>query len=415
MRIFNPVGAALVAMVLVGCEGDARPFEEAVEVRTENLTSISVVPPAISVDKLVMNIGESVQFGVQGTTVSGPTLTLDASDRNWQVTNESAASINDSGRLVAKADGEVGVFLSIGGLVAEAYNLTVSDQPLTGIREIIGEPIIERCLPSDYQATGEFLDGTIRDLIGVNWTLTPAGTDIARTLNNPDTTVSVTGLNTGSVTLTAELDGFSTPLSLEISNSLVSLEISPTSGSVDVGDVASFAAFGTYIEADTDADGTALQREENITDSVDWKIESGTTYASVSNTEGERGELTGLASGSATLSANCGNLPSPRIVVIVSDNSDSDSDGLSFLRDEVTLLVGNFTTLSVSTGSSYSSANVLDNEDLTWEFTADNTSNPAINLNDAGRIQALAVGGATVTVTDDDGASASIRVEVTSN
>ena len=187
MRIFNPVGAALVAMVLVGCEGDARPFEEAVEVRTENLTSISVVPPAISVDKLVMNIGESVQFGVQGTTVSGPTLTLDASDRNWQVTDESAASINDSGRLVAKADGEVGVFLSIGGLVAEAYNLTVSDQPLTGIREIIGEPIIERCLPSDYQATGEFLDGTIRDLIGVNWTLTPAGTDIARTLNNPDT------------------------------------------------------------------------------------------------------------------------------------------------------------------------------------------------------------------------------------
>ncbi len=38
MRIFNYVSAVLVAMVLVGCDGDARPFEEAVEVRTENLT-----------------------------------------------------------------------------------------------------------------------------------------------------------------------------------------------------------------------------------------------------------------------------------------------------------------------------------------------------------------------------------------
>ncbi len=114
------------------------------------------------------------------------------------------------------------------------------------MREIVGEPIIERCLPADYQATGEFLDGTIRDLTGVNWTLAAADADNARMQNNPDTTVSVTGLNTGAVTLTAELNGFSTSLPIEISDSLMSLEISPTSGSVDVGDVASFAAFGKY-------------------------------------------------------------------------------------------------------------------------------------------------------------------------
>lgn len=423
MRIFNPVGAALVALVLVGCEGDARPFEEAVEVRTENLTSIAVVPPAITVERLVMNIGESVQFGVQGTTVAGPTLTLDASDRNWQVTNESAASINDDGLLVAKADGEVGVFLSIGGLVAEAYNLTVSDQPLTGIREIIGEPVVERCLPSDYQATGEYLDGSIRDLIGVNWTLSPTDTEIARALNNPDTTVTVTGLNTGAVTLTAELDGFSAPLSIEVSNSLLSLEISPTSGSVEVDDVATFAAFGTYVEADTDADGNTLQREENVTESVDWKIESGTTYASVSNIVGERGEVTGLEAGTATLSANCGNLPSSRISVVVSDSSDADSDGLSFLQGDSESLVagGSSILLRVSTGSVFDAENELEQDDLTWVLSLDDTSDPAISLQDedsgtnAGLITPLAVGSATVRVTDEDGSTASIRIEVTLN
>ena len=105
MRISNYVIATLVAMVLVGCDGEARPFEEAVEVRTENLTSIAVVPPAISLDELIMNFGETAQFGVQGTSVIGQTVALSGSDRDWQVTDESVASINDEGQLVAMANG----------------------------------------------------------------------------------------------------------------------------------------------------------------------------------------------------------------------------------------------------------------------------------------------------------------------
>ncbi len=414
MRIFSYVSAALVAMLLVGCDGDARPFEEAVEVRSQNLSSIAVVPPAISVPGLVMNIGETAQFGVQATSVIGQTVPLESSDRDWQVTDESVASINDDGKLVAIANGDVGVFISIGGLVSETYGLKVSDSVLTNVQTIVGESSIERCLPGDYQATGLYEDGTERDLAAVSWALATADADNARLLNNPDTTVTVTGLNPTVVTLTAAISGFSLSLPITISNTLTAIEISPTSGSVDVDDVASFAAFGKYVEADAEA--TALPREENVTASVDWKIDSGSTYASVSNSEDARGQVTGLSSGSATLSANCGNLASSPIVVIVNDRFDN---GLSFLRDSVTMVVGNFTTLSVSTGSSYSSANSLDNDDLTWELSTDSTSSPAISLVDdgtnAGRIQALAVGGATITVTDDDGASASIRVEVTSN
>ena len=418
MRISNYVIATLVAMVLVGCDGEARPFEEAVEVRTENLTSIAVVPPAISLDELIMNFGETAQFGVQGTSVIGQTVALSGSDRDWQVTDESVASINDEGQLVAMANGNVGVFISIGGLVSETYDLRVSDATLTDVQEIVGEPIIERCLPGDYQATGLYDDGTVRDLVGVNWTLAAADADNARLQNNPDTTVTVTGLNSGAVTLTAALSGFSTPLSIEISDSLTALEISPGSGSVEVDEVTTFAAFGKF--ADTASDATALPRTENVTASVDWKIASGSSYASVANSADSRGEVTGLASGSATLVASCGNLAALPIVVTISDSSDV-SDELSFSRSSpIELAPGSVITLSVSTGSIYNSENSLDNDDLTWDFSPDDSANPAISLDDdgvnAGQISALNAGeSGTITVTDDDGASGSIRVEVTSN
>lgn len=423
MKIFNLVSAVLLALVLGGCDGDARPFEEAVEVRTENLNSIAVVPPALSVDKLVMNIGESAQFGVQATSVMGQTVALSASDRFWQVTDDSRATIDADGRLVAKADGPVGVFISIGGLVSETYDLKVSDSTLVSIQNIVGEPIIERCLPEDYQATGLYEDTSIRDLVGVDWSLAAGDADNARRQNNPDTTVTVTGLNAGAVTLTAALDGLSTSLPIEISDSLTSLEISPASGRVEVDGVATFVAFAEFADATPDAgstDTTTTTRTENVTASVDWQIASGSDYASVTNTQDSRGVVTGLASGSATLLASCGNFPATPVVVTVNNRSNV-TDQLSFLQTSpISLVAGNASrTLSVSTGSTYSSANGLDNDDLTWELSADDVSNPAVSLVDngvnAGRITPLVIGGATITVTDSDGATGSIRVEVTSN
>lgn len=422
MRIFHGLSAVIVALVLVGCEGDARPFEEAVEVRTQNLTSIAVVPPTISVDELVMNIGESVQFGVNGTSAIGQQVTLDSNNRQWQVTDESVASINDNGQLVARANGDVGVFISIGGLESATYDLRVSDALLTEVHEIVGEPILERCLPMDYQATGLFADGTVRDLSGITWTLAIADVNNARLQNNPDTTVSVTALNTGNVTLTAALGGFSRPLPIEISDSLESLSISPTSASLSVKDTTKFAAFGAFAGAapgSADADASTTSRPSvNVTESVNWQITGDS--ASVSNSQGTQGIVTGLSSGTANLSVSCGNLSAPVAVVTVSASA-GNSDDLSFSRtNPITLRLGAVITLSVSTGSIYNSANSLDNDDLTWDFSPDDSAIPAIKLVDngvnAGQITALNAGeSGTITVTDSDGATGSIRVEVAIN
>ncbi|ASJ75517.1 hypothetical protein [Granulosicoccus antarcticus] len=421
MRTFKLASAAVLALIVAGCDGNARPFEEAVEVRTENLTSIEVVPPTITVPALFMNIGDTAQFGVQGNTVIGQVLTLDSDDRQWQVTDESVASIDGNGLLTAKANGIVGVFVSIGGLETIQYDLTVSQADLIDVSEVIGEAIIERCLPQEYSATGLFDDGSTRDLSEVSWSLAAADSSNARIQNNPDITAEVTGLNASSITLTAALSGFTLPLPLEISDSLTALDISPDSVSLSVDGTQTLAAFGTYEGAAPGSTDTTTQRTSvNVSSAVDWQITNGgEDVASVSNTTGSKGLVTGLESGVANLTVSCGvDRVSDAVVVTISDSS---SDELSFERGSsisVDVDAASF-TLNVSSGSSYSSDDILDNDDLTWEFDSSSSTSDAISLDgtgdDAGEVDPLRVGSGTITVTDSDGNSETIFIEVTDN
>jgi hypothetical protein len=325
---------------------------------------------------------------------------------------------------VARANGDVGVFISIGGLESAVYELRVSDASLTAVQDIAGETIIERCLPSEYQATGLYDDGSVRNLAGVNWTLAAADVNKARLQVNPDATVTVIALNPGAVTLTAALSGFSFPRAIEISDSLTALTVSPVSASIDVDESTRFAAFGTYSgAAPGSADSTTSRTPVNVTATVDWQIATGIDNASVGNAADTKGLVTGLSSGIATLTASCGALQSPVVVVNVSDSADNDSDVLSFLQDNPILLLPGSAAivLSVSNGTTFDPDNLLDNDDLTWEFVPDNSLTPAIDLvldgPSAGQIRPLVVsGGGTINVRDpDSGATGSIRVEVRSN
>jgi len=155
-----------------------------------------------------------------------------------------------------------------------------------------------------------------------------------------------------------------------------------------------------------------------ITQSVDWEVVTGRTVASVSNTDGTRGQVTGVEVGSATLSASCGTLAAETAAVVTVDESE---DELSFNRDDPFLLSPDSSGvfLRVSPGSTYSASDQLDNDDLDWEFTRIGDED-AIELttsgDNAGFIVPLINGGeGTVTVTDSNGVSASIDIEVTDN
>lgn len=421
MRLLPLASTALITLLLAGCEGDASPFAEAVEIRELNLVSLSVVPPEISVANLVINIGQAVEFGVQGQNTASQPVELSSVNREWQVSDTSVALIDDDGRLVAQANGQVSVSVNIGGLQSDSYSLEVSNAELDSVDSILGEETVERCVPADYQARGLYDDGSVRDLVAVNWTLATDDTGNARVVSSPDLFATLTGLNAGPVTLTASVDGLSLPVTVQVSDSLTAIDISPGTATVEVGDVASFIATGTYSgPAPGSTTDTVDSREIVVTSSADWLITTGTTYASVSNDNDSRGQVTGIASGSSTLAASCGNLSASTQAVITLEESDG-SDELSFNRSNPFVLdpdsSGVF--LRVSPGSSYSASDQLDNDDLDWEFTRIGTTDAirlTTNGDNAGFIVPLVTSGeGTVTVTDSDGNSATIDIEVSNN
>ncbi|NND92330.1 MAG: hypothetical protein HKN42_15835 [Granulosicoccus sp.] len=418
MNQLRAVVATLLALFFAGCEGDARPFEEAVEIREASIIALDVVPPPMSVDSLIMNIGQSVQFSVQGRTADGQNQALSAGDRQWQVDNPAFASIDRNGMLRALADGPVSVTVSIGGLESAPYVLSVQNEILSAINDIEGQDIIERCRPAEYLATGVYGD-SIRDLSGVTWTLAESDANRASLNAGADSRVSVTGLETGTVQLTATVGSISSlPKSIEISDTLTELQIRPESATISVDDVQNFIATGVY------AGDELTTRNIDISDVVQWRIVTGAEFASVSNDADARGQVTGLSSGSATLSASCGNL-SQSVVLTVAEDNDASSSTLSFEQDSpVTLFIGGAEViLRVSTGTTFSSSSsrLLDNDDLQWSYTDSRNNNDQVILLDtdgvnAGRIRpSILTGTATVTATRPSGGSVSISVRVTSN
>ena len=208
--------------------------------------------------------------------------------------------------------------------------------------------------------------------------------------------------------LVASVDGAASSLSreVEINDTLMALTISTGLTGLDVGDTLGFVATGTYAD---DADTT---RQIANTEAVDWSIIQGTTFASVSNTAGSRGEVTGLAEGQATLSVRCGDIEDTQMFTVF--DGDSSSDELSLSEDSLVLSLSSNVArqLSVSTGTEFDSSNNV-SEQVTWSVS--NSGILAIDQSndDFALISAVAEGSTTLTASVSSFDSVSISVTVT--
>jgi hypothetical protein len=398
---------SIVASVLGGCDGNSQPFEEAVEVRNLELVSLEVIAPANSQEQIFLNINQSLQFGVQGRKSNGESLMLSATGRQWAVSDVSVASVDGNGLLSAHANGITGVSVRIGDLVSPVFELTVSDATLSDIESISGPTMVERCIPQDYIAIGRYSDDTVRNLNSVAWTVSDSTNAPVTTDANAKATL--TGLNPGALQLIASQGSLELPKSIEVLDTLSTLDILPSPAGVDVGSTQAFTATGTYNdEPTTGTNTTAGTRRILITQSVDWQITSGSGNATVINSGTDRGVVSGVASGTATLSASCGDLTDVQTVVVISKNS-SDSTQLSFntIDNPLRLLRSNTAgfRLRVSTGSTFSEGDEV-TDDVVWLLNHESSTTPAINLAtsgpDVGLIRPLAFGESTITATVGD-------------
>ena len=398
-------------LILSGCDGESRPYTEAVEVRTLNLQSVEVIPPVNELEDIFLNINQGLQLAVRGIPVEGSPVSLSASDREWSTSDPAIASITENGFLRALANGSVEVFVSIGGIDSAGFGLTVADAALSEISAISGVSTLERCLPQTYFATGTFTDGTNRTLDNLTWAVSdPSNVQLL------DTTGSSTRLNAlaalDQLTLTAtSQDGQSLGQALIVSDSLQDIEIRPLPIILDEGDERNVTAIGEYT-ADSGI-ATDTTRILNITENLNWVVVTGTTNLSVSNVRGTKGLLTGLDEGDAQISAACG-LLIDRALVDVNESGTSTATSLAF-RIGNTLVTGNQITLSrsanlaaipilASTGSEYDADNDVTNTvDFQRQDSTSSVTQPFVidgNGSSSPTIRLTATGTATIVATE---------------
>ena len=378
---------ALSAALLAGCSGEARPFEEAIEVQELDLATLEVVRPEGSITPLVVNAGQSVRFGLIGRNGANGTVEISGEDRDWRVSDPSVASISDDGVFVGRSDvRNVLVDVRIGDIVSQPFDVRVSTSVIAEIVPPQGVTLptaLDPCVGTDFNLEALYVDETRRALTAedVVWT---SDTEEAYADENADGSVTFSAQRPGGVQLTATAGQASFSLPLSVGETLESLDIGPATLAAEEGEEQQLTATGTF------DDGNGGTRTQNITEGVVWSIASGDDdVASVSNEAGSRGLVSAETDGSATIVATCGDVFDQDVFEVQADTGSSggDNGGLaledasSSNRRTVRISEGSLVPLRVSTGSEYDAS-----EDVTRDavFEVDSDENDVANLLDGG-------------------------------
>ena len=353
--------AFVLILLISACTGDSRPLKEAIEASNLELVSLAIGMPAGLVDPLFVNSGQQVQFSLQGVNLAGTSLDLSSTDRRWTVSDSAVANVTRDGVLVGRMAGSVLVSVRLGGIVAPAFPVTVSDAQLSQISSIEGATSVDRCRPSDYSAIGTFDDGTRRGLSAVEWTLNSGAS--ARLSSPAPGGVELTGFTASALTLGANVDDISLQTNITVEDTLITFEIVPAELSLAVGESATLDVQAQYQQADTTdvevvAIGSTVEK---------WQVVTGPSAASISST----GRVSGLAVGTATVQAVCGDTGDTRIIIVAAASTD---ENLIFnTNSPLTIKLNSLGFgLRVATGTRFTNANDV-TKNASWELISGNS------------------------------------------
>ena len=304
-----------------------------------------------------------------GDTLRLRASTLDKNGREISTANVSFRSlapgivaVDASGRLTARSNGSTRIIAS-----AASY----SDTTLVSVQQTVASVTISPASVTIVPTQVTPLSAVVRDAAGT----TVQGANVAWTSSNTqvatvDALGRITGINTGTATVTASLSGFSAASAVTVSQTPVaSISISPSSGLLAPTQTLQFIA--TVRDANYD-----VLTGRPIT----WTSSNPSVATIIAN-----GLVTAVADGNATITASAeGRSASVAMVVF------SPIASIVLQPTSLNLVVGSTQQVSVSLRDA--SGNVLANRTVTWS-----TSNTSIaRVSTSGVVTAVAAGSATV-------------------
>ncbi|MGO9450365.1 MAG: beta strand repeat-containing protein [Candidatus Binataceae bacterium] len=252
-------------------------------------TSMTITPPDSSIAK-----GTTIQL--TATTIFSDGSTQDATPfASWTSSTPANATVDNSpltaGLVTGVGVGASTITATSNGLSAST-TVTVTPATLNSITITPPNPSLAKGTSEQLAALGFYSDGTSQDLTTVvSWTSSDG--NVAVVSNAIGSQGLLFGTGTGTASITATLSGNSgSTIVIVTAPSLSSIAISPSNPSLAQGTTQQLAATGNF------SDGTS----QDLTSSASW-TSSADNVASVSNTPGSHGLVTGLNAGTANITA----------------------------------------------------------------------------------------------------------------
>ena len=283
------VGTVSVSAVLSGVTGST-PFTITAAV----LTSVTVSPGGSTA-----SLGSVRQYLATGHYTDGSTQSL-TPQATWASSNASVATISNAsgshGLATTLGTGGTAISATFGTFTASS-NLLVIQNALTSIELTPGSGGTALGYSRQFIAIGTYNDGTTQVLTGlVTWTTTDSAVAIVSNADGSRGLFSTVG--TGSVTVSATHQGVTGSAIHAVTPArLLFLSISPAPSSLSVGGTAQLTASGSFSDGST----------QDLTATVTWSSGS-QSIAQVSNASGSGGLVSGISSGTASISASQGSI-----------------------------------------------------------------------------------------------------------
>jgi trimeric autotransporter adhesin len=332
-------------------------------VTSATLNSIAVTPNGASIP-----LGVTQQFTATGTFSDG--TSQDISDAvSWSSSATNVATITTGGVVTAVNLGSATITAS-SGAISGSTSLSVNAANLNSITIQPGDATCAPMTNQQFSAVGVFNDGGKRNLTSqVAW-------------SSSDTTVATIGasngranaLQQGQTTISATLGSVTGSTTFQVSNATISsISVAPAGRTIAPGTKQGFTATGTFSDTST----------QNISDDVTWASDNN-AVATVNGI----GTATGIASGTANISASFGGASGSALITVSAATltSITVSPGTSVLAPASTL-----TYSATGTFSDGTTQNVSDI--VTWS-TSDST---VATISASGLVTGESAGSATIT------------------
>ena len=263
-------------------------------VSTATLMSISLSP-----NSGVVAPGSAQQFIATGTFSDGTKQTF-TTGVSWTSSDTNVATVSIAGVALGQSPGVVTITAQSGSISGSA-SLIVESSALTSIQITPQSITVPQTVDAQFKATATFANGDTQDLTSaVTWT--SSSSSIA-TISNAAGSIGVaTGIQPGSVTISAVFNGQVGTASLTVNSAtLTSIAVTPTSASINAGSSQQFTAKGTF------SDGSVI----TLTSQVSWS----STNPSVA-TINSNGSASGIAAGTSTISASLNGVSGTAILTV---------------------------------------------------------------------------------------------------